>query len=105
MMSRRNSDRVELVCDQTLFSEFAMTRRIHVKFQHGVLIPVERLELSENQEVTILLDDRFPSDPVPEGGIDLLHWFARNRIQLDPDVIRDFAESPEHLDQEPDDAH
>lgn len=80
-----------------------MTRRIHVKFENGVLVPQEKVDFAEHQEITVLVDDQFLNDPPPEGGHELLEWFGRHRIKgLDPKVAQEIAESDEYIDQEPD---
>ena len=62
-----------------------MTRRIDVVFENGVLVPRDKLEFPEHQQLTLLLDEAFPSDPPPEEGLELLDWFSRHRIVIDPE--------------------
>lgn len=81
-----------------------MTRRIQVKFENGVLVPQEKISFPEHQDFTVILDDQFPKDPAPDGGLELLEWFSRHRIELDPQQAQHIAESAEYIDQEPDDA-
>ncbi len=60
-----------------------MTRRIQVTYENGVLVPQEKINFPEHQCITITLDEAFPDDPMPAGGVELVDWQARHRVQMD----------------------
>jgi hypothetical protein len=68
-----------------------MTRRFHVTFENGVLVPEEKMNFSERQKLTILVDEDFPDDPPPQGGVGLVDWQARHRLKIDPQMAHKIA--------------
>ena len=93
-----------------------MTLQIHARIKDGELIPRVPISLPDTDDVIVTISEPTrrvsmpmpvmrddPRDPCPEQGLPLLEWFSRHRITLDPDLLRDIIESPDYLDQEPQD--
>ncbi len=81
-----------------------MTRRIQVTFENGVFVPQEKVEFAEHQRITIMLDEMFPEDPMPSGGVELIDWQARHRIKIDPKMAEKIIHSKAYeYYEEPDD--
>jgi hypothetical protein len=91
-----------------------MVLQIHAQIKNGELIPRVPISLPDTDDVILTISDPArtepvpairddPHDPCPEGGLALLEWFGRHRVTLDPDLLRDIIESPDYLDQEPQD--
>lgn len=94
-----------------------MTRTFQARFANGVLVPSEKVELPLDKELTVTVDEpavssngvvipRYddPSDPMPEGGMALLDWWARHRLPIDPVMGEKIAQSKAYgYYEEPDD--
>ncbi len=79
-----------------------MTRRFSAHFRNGVLVPDEKVELPENRTLAFIVEEAMdttqaplqqpvfddPLDPKPAGGVELVDWWGRHRLQIDP-VIGD----------------
>ena len=73
-----------------------MTVQISARYRAGVFVPDDHVNLPENQHVTVILDAAIvPADPPPAGGVELVEWRARHRIQIDPAQARKIIESKE----------
>jgi predicted DNA-binding antitoxin AbrB/MazE fold protein len=83
-----------------------MTVQIMAHFENGVFVPDEMVNLPEHQRVTVHVEDGKkrdvavrsfddPNDPRPAGGPELVDWWARHRIVIDPETAREIAENPE----------
>ena len=84
-----------------------------------MFVPNYPIELPEHKEVTVTLNDdepvgsampaalpRYddPSDPMPEGGVALVEWWSRHRLQIDPVIGDKIARSKAYgFNEEPDD--
>jgi hypothetical protein len=72
----------------------AVPIEFHARFENGVLVPEEKLDLEEHQRVTLRLnphplpryDD--PNDPRPEGGMELHRWWQRHRIKVSEEAAK-----------------
>lgn len=82
-----------------------MTRRFNAHFQNGVLIPDEAVELPENMQLFVTVQEDSaqvnqienrpdPADPRPAGGVALVEWRARHRLQVNEDIAK-IATDPE----------
>ena len=95
-----------------------MTRRFNAHFKNGVLVPDEVVDLPEGQVLSVVVDEEpvmpargatprhdDPNDPRPEGGVELVEWWARHRLQAPPGVTDKIARSKyyEYYEEEPDD--
>ena len=82
-------------------SSIALPVEVHARFENGVFVPEGKVQLEEHQRVTLRIspqplpryDD--PHDPRPAGGVELVDWWARHRLQIDPEIARAIAEDPE----------
>ena len=72
-----------------------MTKRFQGHFENGVIVPEEHVELPEKVTFTISVEANDATDPRPAGGVELVDWRARHRIQIDPQIARAIAEDPE----------
>jgi hypothetical protein len=93
-----------------------MTRTFHARFANGVLVPSERVDLPVDKELTVTVDEPLPqrgreipryddpNDPMPEGGLAMLEWWARHRLPIDPAAAERIAQSKAYgYYEEPDD--
>ncbi len=78
-----------------------MTQRFNAHFQNGVLIPDEIVDLPENRTLAVVVDETAvanhgglqgaaddPNDPKPAGGVALVAWRARHRLQVSADIAK-----------------
>jgi hypothetical protein len=74
-----------------------MTKRFQAHFENGVLVPEGNVELPSNRTLTVYVDEgessaipgampRFddPADPMPRGGTELVEWWRRHSLPIDP---------------------
>lgn len=98
-----------------------MTRRFTAHFTNGVIVPDEILELPQNSRITVTVEDaevetpvraplsglpRFddPMDPMPPGGVEMVDWWRRHALPIDPIIGRKIAQAKAYeYDEEPDD--
>ncbi len=95
-----------------------MTIQFQAHYQNGVLVPDEKVELPEHRPLTITVSESSaerlpaatpgrvddPADPRPEGGVDLIDWWARHRLQIDPAMLDRIVRSKAYTHyEEPDD--
>jgi hypothetical protein len=94
-----------------------MTRRFSAQFRNGVLVPNVSVTLPENQNLDVVVDDvpimpqrtdlpRYddPNDPMPAGGVELVDWWRRHKLPMDPIIGERIARSKAYgYYEEPDD--
>ena len=77
-----------------------MAVQVRVSFENGVFVPQEKVELPERTVLTVNYDVPATGDPKPTGGVELVRWRARHRLEIDPETARQIIESKELADQE-----
>jgi len=94
-----------------------MTIHFNAHFQNGVLIPDEEINLPVDRTLSVSVDEasgtapaqnlpRYddPRDPMPEGGLELVNWWASHRLPIDPDIGDKIARAKAYgYYEEPDD--
>ena len=93
-----------------------MTRTFQARFANGVLVPSEKVELPMDRELTVTVDEpaipangkipRYddPNDPMPAGGVELVDWWARHALPIDPVIGEKIAQAKAYAYyEEPDD--
>jgi hypothetical protein len=94
-----------------------MTRRFNAHFANGVIVPDEKVELPYNTALTVTVEESSvaspvrnfprvddPSDPMPKGGAELIDWWRRHALPIDPVIGERIAQAKEYAHyEEPDD--
>ncbi len=81
-------------------SSHAMLVEVSARFENGVFVPEEKVALAEHQRVTLRVSTKVlpryddPNDPRPAGGVELVDWWARHRLQASPEALK-IATDPE----------
>jgi hypothetical protein len=88
-----------------------MTIELNARFENGVFVPEGKVALAEHQRVTLVVKEEVapvaapaeerwwddPNDPMPAGGMALLEWWDRHRLQgLDPETMDRIARGKEY---------
>jgi predicted DNA-binding antitoxin AbrB/MazE fold protein len=72
-----------------------MTITIEATYENGVLVPVEPLELADHERVRLTVE----RSPGPSA-VEAVRRRRGHRIQVDPQLAREIALSPEFLPEE-----
>lgn len=72
-----------------------MAITIEATYENGVFVPVQTVDLADNERVRLTIEPPVVPDPV-----EVVRSWRGNRIQIDPDDAREIASSPEFLPEE-----
>lgn len=74
-----------------------MSLSIEATFENGVFIPAVRPDLADHERVRLIVEPIEQKSPTAE---EVVERGRRQRIQIDPDLAREIAMSPEFLPEE-----
>ena len=71
-----------------------MALSIEATFENGVFVPKTRPALTDHEKVRLLVE------PLPSTAEEVIERTRHHRIQIDPELAREIASSPEFLPEE-----